>query len=125
MPEPNPSYDVAIAIYGSQIGGVARWRAVGHIAVGVIWVDLLGTFLSILLRQQSFDRDLGEPRVGIVMLKVGVGQLHGFDFLMEFRDAEWTVSRGLCSFHDVEHFECSHALAVGRKFVDSPVTVFS
>ena len=102
MPEPksvvialNEGNDIAVTIDRREIGGVARGRSAGgDFAICFPGVDELRTVFGIFLREQAFHRHFGKARIGVVTMKVSVGQLHGFDFLVEFAHAEGAVGRG-------------------------------
>ena len=101
-----------------------RGRLAGSgLAVGFVGIDQLRALFGIVFREQAFHRNFGEARIGVVAIQIGIGQLHGFDLLVQFGDAERAVGRGGRSLHDVQHFERGHALAVGRKFVDGPAAI--
>ncbi len=83
----NQRDDVALAIDYGKISGVAGGRRAGvDLAVGFGGVDQHGALTGVFLREDSFDRDFGESRVGVVAAEIGVGELHGFNLLMQLGD---------------------------------------
>ena len=93
------------------------------IAVSFVRIDESGALRRVCLRQQALHRDFGEPGVGVVTIKIGVGQFHGLDLLVQLHRALRSASVRLERAHDVQHLERRHALAVGRKFVNLPAAI--
>ena len=86
-------------------------------------IDELRALFGVWLRKQAGNGNFRETWIGVVALEVRVGQLHGFDSLVEFFPAERAARSGRELLHDVQHFERRHALAVGRQLVDTPSAV--
>ena len=118
----DPRGNVAFTIDDAEIGRVARcWRMAGlDGAVRFIGVDQLGALRGVGFRDHALGGDLDDAGIGDVF-EVGIGELHGFDFAMEFKGTE---RRGrLESFQNIEHRQRGEALAVGRNFVYAPAPV--
>ena len=61
--------------------------------------------------------------VGVVVFEIGIGEFHSLDLLVKLGNSEWSIGRSWRHLHNIQHFKRSHALAVGRKFVNCPATV--
>ena len=88
-----------------------------------MWINKFGALLSVVLGKQSFDWNLGKARISVVAIEIGVGQFHGFDFLVQLGCAKWAFGGSRRHLHNVQHFERCHALAVGRKLIYRPIAI--
>src|SRR6185437_11828939 len=115
--------DVAVLVHGGKIGGIAGGSARLDVAVRLVGIDQACPLSAILPGNQALHRNFAEARVSVVAIEVGVGKLHRFNLLVQFDGTLWTPGIRLEIGHDVQHFQSSHSLAVGRRLVNAPAAV--
>ena len=122
-------HHVSLTIDDTQIRGVVPNRDFTRrrVAVRLVSIDQFGPLGRPLFRNQRRNRQFLFPRVTDVFRKIRIRQLLCLDHGVQgFRRAEAPILLPQRKrLQNVQHFQCRHALHVGRQLVDSPIAIAS